>query len=527
MSHVTPLAIPDRENRVGVLDIGSNSVRLVVFEGGRRMPIPIFNEKALCALGADLRETGRLSETGRVSAIVNIGRFTEIAREMELSRLDVLATAAVREAENGADFVQDLQRRFGLQVQVLSGDEEARLSAQGVLSAFPGADGVMGDLGGGSLEMVDISAGELSHHATMPLGPLRLGALSNRNRADLEARIDGHLGKLDWLDRLYERPIYAVGGAWRSLARAHMADNKYPLEVIHGYEIDGEQALDYLDQVSGARKNQLQAIPGVATRRSASVSMAALILSRVMRLGRASGLKFSAFGLREGCLYDQLPQNEKSLDPLLASCSIIAGKSGRFPLAPELVERWIRGFLPELSARDARLVSAVSILSDLAWAEHPRYRGEHAFLKVLRLPVVGISHEDRVFVALAVLARYTGATKLQGAAAAAGLISPERRRTAAKIGLALRLGLTLCGGVGRMLAKVEVRANYDWVSIVYPSDMDAAHGEAVGRRMNELSQALDMPVVMQPARASSQSADGQIADGEVKIGEVKIGGVKG
>ena len=527
MSHVTPLAIPDRENRVGVLDIGSNSVRLVVFEGGRRMPIPIFNEKALCALGADLRETGRLSETGRVSAIVNIGRFTEIAREMELSRLDVLATAAVREAENGADFVQDLQRRFGLQVQVLSGDEEARLSAQGVLSAFPGADGVMGDLGGGSLEMVDISAGELSHHATMPLGPLRLGALSNRNRADLEARIDGHLGKLDWLDRLYERPIYAVGGAWRSLARAHMADNKYPLEVIHGYEIDGEQALDYLDQVSGARKNQLQAIPGVATRRSASVSMAALILSRVMRLGRASGLKFSAFGLREGCLYDQLPQNEKSLDPLMASCSIIAGKSGRFPLAPELVERWIRGFLPELSARDARLVSAVSILSDLAWAEHPRYRGEHAFLKVLRLPVVGISHEDRVFVALAVLARYTGATKLQGAAAAAGLISPERRRTAAKIGLALRLGLTLCGGVGRMLAKVEVRANYDWVSIVYPSDMDAAHGEAVGRRMNELSQALDMPVVMQPARASSQSADGQIADGEVKIGEVKIGGVKG
>jgi len=516
LSHLTPWEIPDRENRVGVLDIGSNSVRLVVFEGGRRMPIPIFNEKALCALGADLRETGRLSETGRVSAIVNIGRFTEIAREMELSRLDVLATAAVREAENGVDFAQELQRRFGLHVQVLSGDEEAKLSAQGVLSAFPGADGVMGDLGGGSLEMVDISAGNLSHQATLPLGLLRLGELTNRNRADLEARIDGYLGTLHWLGRLYERPIYAVGGAWRSLARAHMADNKYPLEVIHGYEINGEQALDYLDQASGARKNQLQTIPGVATRRSASVSMAALILSRVMRLGRASGLKFSAFGLREGCLYDQLPENEKSQDPLLASCSMIAEKSGRFPLAPELVERWIRGFLPNLSARDARLVSAVAILSDLAWAEHPRYRGEHAFLKVLRLPVVGISHEERVFVALVVLARYTGATKLQGAAAAAGLISQERRGTAVKIGLALRLGLTLCGGVGRILAKVEVRPNYDWVSIVYPNDMVAAHGESVGRRMNELSQALGIPVVMQPSFPPSESDDGQTGEGEVK-----------
>jgi exopolyphosphatase/guanosine-5'-triphosphate,3'-diphosphate pyrophosphatase len=505
---VIPSAISDRENRVGVLDIGSNSVRLVVFEGGRRMPIPIFNEKALCALGADLRETGRLSETGRISAIANIGRFTEIAREMELSRLDVLATAAVREAENGDDFVQYLQRRLGLQVQVLSGDEEARLSAQGVLSAFPDADGVMGDLGGGSLEMVDISAGDLSHQATMPLGPLRFSALTNRNRADLEALIDGHLRKIDWLDRLSERPIYAVGGAWRSLARAHMADNKYPLEVIHGYEIDGEEALDYLDQVSGVQKNQIPTIPGVAVRRSASVSMAALILSRVMRLGRASGLKFSAFGLREGCLYDQLPQNEKSQDPLLASCSMIAGKSGRFPLAPELVEQWIRGFLPDLSARDARLVSAIAILSDLAWAEHPRYRGEHAFLKVLRLPVVGISHEERVFVALVVLARYTGATKLRGAAAAAGLIPAERRGTALKIGLALRLGLTLCAGVGRMLAKFEVQPNYDWVSIVYPSDMVAVHGEAVGRRMNELSQALGMPVVIEPALPSRQLEDG-------------------
>lgn len=506
MPKITPLPALDRESRVGVLDIGSNSVRLVVFEGGRRMPIPIFNERALCALGAELKETGRLSETGRISAIVNIARFAAIAEEMGLADLQVVATAAVREASNGPDFVEELKSRFAIKVRVLSGDDEARLSAQGVISAFPGADGIMGDLGGGSLELVDIHGGKTRHYASMPLGPLRLGVLTADRRPALMEQIDVELRKLDWLDRFRDRPIYAVGGAWRSLARAHMADFNYPLQVIHGYELGRDEALDYLDRISGGAAVDGARIGGVSKRRYASIALAALILARVMRLGDAKGLKFSAFGLREGCLFDELPDDEKANDPLLASCSVIAGKTGRFPLAPEVVERWIRGFMPELGGRERRLLGAVSMLSDIGWSEHPRYRGEHAFLKVLRLPVVGIGHEDRAFVALAILARYQGNFKIPAAAAVLTLVPERRRRVALKIGLALRLGLTLCGGVGRLLSRIEVRANHDWVSIAYPRGMAVMHGEVVGRRIDELARAIGMPVIMEPISQEPRSA---------------------
>lgn len=519
LSNITPLTAPEREDRVGVLDIGSNSVRLVVFEGGRRMPIPIFNEKALCALGSELKETGRLSETGRVSAIVNIARFTEIAREMEVAALHVVATAAVREAENGPEFVAELARRFGLKVRVLTGDEEAVMSAHGVISAFPGADGVVGDLGGGSLELVDVRDGEVERFMSLPLGPLRLGTLTSDRRDELVARIDAELRKLDWLDRLQGRPLFAVGGSWRSLARAHMADTNYPLQVIHGYELDFDPALDYLERVSGSSDGAGQRIEGVSRRRYASLGLAALVLTRVMTLGRPSQLRFSAFGLREGCLFDQLPATEKVADPLLASCSVIAGKTGRFPLAPDVVERWIRGFLPHLDARENRLIAAVSILADIGWSEHPQYRGEQAFLKVLRLPVVGIGHEDRAFVALAILARYQGNFKIPAAVAVSTLVPEERRRDALRIGLALRLGLTLCGGVERLLSNIKVLVNHDWISIAYPKSMAALHGEVIGRRIEELARAIDMPIILAP-RPDAERADDLLLAGPPMNGNI-------
>ena len=497
--------------RVGVLDIGSNSVRLVVFEGGHRMPIPIFNEKALCGLAAEIQETGRLSKTGRISAIVNIRRFIEISREMELSSLDVLATAAVRDAENGPEFVSDLESRFNCHVRVLSGDDEAKLSALGVISAYPEAEGVMGDLGGGSLELVDISSGFPRQFATMPLGPLRLGEMSTGNRTSLRHRIDHQLTALPWLDRLHGRSLYAVGGAWRSLARAHMAEIGYPLNVIHGYEMGSSDAVKFFDRLSYRPTNTKSAVPGVSRRRMASIALAALILSRVLSVGKVDRLVFSAFGLREGCLYDALGDDEKTVDPLLASCAEIAAGVGRFPLAPRAVERWAKGFLPGLNAREERLSTAISILSDLAWAEHPGYRDEHAFHKVLRLPVVGLNHEERVFIALAILARYSGGIDHSCSYPVVGMVSKERRKLALTIGLALRLGLTLCGGVSRLLGEIEVSLHEDRISIIYPWDMAVVHGDSVGRRAEALAEALGKPVVLEPRAKNPDSITAESA----------------
>jgi exopolyphosphatase/guanosine-5'-triphosphate,3'-diphosphate pyrophosphatase len=134
------------DRRVAVIDIGSNSIRLEIFDGLTRAFCPLFNEKVICALGRDLKSTGRLSEKGAELALINLPRFTRMARGMGAARIDMLATAAVREAENGAEFIAEVERRCGQEVRVLSGAEEARISALGVLAGIPDADGIMGDL---------------------------------------------------------------------------------------------------------------------------------------------------------------------------------------------------------------------------------------------------------------------------------------------------------------------------------------------------------------------------------------------
>lgn len=481
-------------HRVGVLDIGSNSVRLVVFTGDRRMPFPVFNEKALCGLGADMRRTGRLSETGRAAAVDIIARFLEVAREMRVARLDVIATAAVRDTENGPAFAEDLEDRFGMRVRLLSGAEEARLSAFGVISAFPGCDGVVGDLGGGSLELIDVPDGSPRSVATLPLGGLSLGALTPGNRIRLQGRIDRHIERLPWLDQLAGRQFFAVGGGWRSLARLHMVRRRYPLEIIHGYRIEPGRALRFLERVTEGRG--LAAQPGVSRRRIDTIPAAALVLHRLISLGRVGELVFSAFGLREGCLYDRLSPEDRRRDPLLSGFSDIVRPFSRFPLEEGVLERWVTGFLP--APVPARLVHAICLLGDAAWAEHPSYRGEHAFLKVLRLPLVGLEHGERVFVALAVLARYNGHIDHPRARAVARLITREQRELANLIGCILRFGFSYSGGVARLLSELEVIPQADRIVVRYPGERAVVLGETVARRITQLSAVLGRPVIMEP-----------------------------
>ena len=223
--------------RVAVIDIGSNSVRMVVYEHGGRMPIPVFNEKALCGLGAGLAETGRLTAPAIAAALRCLRRFRQLLDALAIMRVDVFATAAVRDALNGQEFVRQVLRETGFNVIVLTGGDEAKYAAYGVISGFPDADGVVGDLGGGSLEVIDVAGGALGQGTTLALGPLRLESLSDFNREDLQRHIDGILAAVPWLEQAHGRVFYAVGGAWRNLARAHMERSHYPLEILHGYEL--------------------------------------------------------------------------------------------------------------------------------------------------------------------------------------------------------------------------------------------------------------------------------------------------
>jgi exopolyphosphatase/guanosine-5'-triphosphate,3'-diphosphate pyrophosphatase len=255
---------------VAVVDIGSNSIRLVVFDGTSRVPLPLFNEKVLCGLGRGLERTGELDAEGMDSALQNLRRFAELVRAMGVRKTFALATAAARDASNGPAFVAQVRKATGLPVEVLSGREEARLSALGVIAGTPEARGAMGDLGGGSLELVALGAGRGGGYATLPLGPLRLREYAERNRARLRDMIDDQLGSLDFLRGARGRDFYAVGGAWRALAKMHMAHVDYGLEVIHGYSIGREKAIEFLELLSVQSRASLDGFMGVSRKRLAS-----------------------------------------------------------------------------------------------------------------------------------------------------------------------------------------------------------------------------------------------------------------
>jgi exopolyphosphatase/guanosine-5'-triphosphate,3'-diphosphate pyrophosphatase len=484
---------------VGVIDIGSNSIRLVVFDSLSRALNPLFNEKILCGIGRGLQRTGRLHEDGARQAVANLRRFAALARAMGVGRLRVMATAAVRDAENGQEFVAEVRRKAGLAVQTLGGDEEARLSALGVVSGIPDADGLMGDLGGGSLELVALDRGALGRHVTLPFGPLRLRELNDRSRAALRDHIDGELERYAWLGRVEGREFYAVGGAWRALARIHMEHVNYPLRVIHHYTLSRGRAEDFADVLARLSRDSLERITRISRRRLEALPYAALVLERVLRRARPARLVFSALGLREGCMYDALPAAVRRRDPLLGACQELAEQNARFPVSGEALRDWVAPVLGRGDREGERLRLAACMLGDIAWSEHPDYRAEIGFLRVLRMPLTGIDHPGRAFMALAVFTRYSGVADSEVTRSAWQLLDEARLSDAFRLGLALRLAFTLSGGTTQVLRRARLRLSGGSLQLILPRVSLTLAAEAVERRLAALASALDKKHVVKAA----------------------------
>jgi exopolyphosphatase/guanosine-5'-triphosphate,3'-diphosphate pyrophosphatase len=484
-----------RARHIGVVDIGSNSIRLVVFDGLSRIPHPLFNEKVLCGLGRGLERTGRLNPEGAVLALDNLARFASLARAMDVRHLRVVGTAAVRDADDGRAFVKEVQRRAGLKVEILDGAEEARLSALGVVSGIPDADGVSGDLGGGSLELIRLDRGALREHDTLPFGPLRLREMADKGRGKLRDMIDEHLAALKWLGKTNGRHFYAVGGAWRAIARLHMAHVNYPLHVIHHYEIKRGKAEEFLDLVAGLSRESLERLSDAPRRRVEALPLAAMVLGRILRRSKPESLIFSAMGLREGCLFDALKPSLRRRDPLIAACEEVGSSNARFPVNGRTLVEWIDPILKRGDAERTRLRLAACYLSDIAWSEHPDYRADIAFLRVLRMPLTGINHVARAFLALSVFTRYDGAAEGEVTRPAWLLLGEEELREAYLLGLGLRLAYTLSGGTD-LLRRVRLKADGGAVRLIVPARHRSLVGEAVERRLDSIARALDRKAVI-------------------------------
>lgn len=483
--------------RTAIIDIGSNTVRLVVYDGIASLATPLFNEKVQCALARGLADTRRLNPDGRESALAALARFVRLARAMGVKRIKALATAAVREAEDGASFVARIERRFRISVRVLSGAEEARFSAFGLLASVPKADGLLGDLGGGSLELVALDRGQIRRSASLMLGHLVLAERTDGSRKRARDVIDRELSALSWLRRLKGRSLYVTGGAWRAIAHILLNQTKHPLHIIDGYEIKAGEVSRIAAILSDLSRETLLKIEKISPRRAETLSFAALVLCALIEKGHPDNVVFSGYGIREGAFLSGLPEGSaRKRDLLVEGAAAIARRLGRNTLAGEEICAWLDPLFRRLQGgrdgRERKLRLVACHLSDVARFDHPDYRAEHALMRVLRLPLGGLSHADRAYAALAVFVRYNGAIDSAQAKPYVGLLDDGLLHSANVLGLALRLGYALSGGAPGLLARTRLNIADDALILKVPRAQAAYGGETVDRRLRSLARALDL-----------------------------------
>jgi exopolyphosphatase / guanosine-5'-triphosphate,3'-diphosphate pyrophosphatase len=478
-----------RRTMVGVIDIGSNSLRLVIYDRVSRSPMVLFNEKVMCALGRGLNSSGRLNPDGVVLARDNIERFVALARALGVARLDILATAAVRDASDGAAFVAEIERKNQIKIQVIDGVEEGRLSAAGVRAGIPDADGIAGDLGGGSVELAMTGAVVSPLVASLPIGALRLTEVGGD---DARARqiVDQAVASLDWLGQGRGRKFYAVGGTWRALARIHMEQTGYPLHIIQNYSIGRQEAENFTDLIGRQSRRSLEKVAGISRKRLETVPLAAYVLHRLIKAIQPDRVVFSAYGLREGHLFEQLPPAEQRLDPLLAAAETMARTNPRFATGGDELVRWTDPLFPDETIAQKRLRRAAALLSDIGWSEHPDYRDEQTFMRCLRMPVAGLDHAARAFLAVALHARYGGNPDASILSRITGLIDEATFARARSVGLGLRLAYTLSGGAPGLVGHATLEVDDTTLALTVPEHTAIYTGEAVQRRLDALGRAV-------------------------------------
>lgn len=480
--------------RQAVIDIGSNSIRLVIYDGPRRAPAPICNEKALCGLGRDMSVDGRLHPEAAAYALATLKRFRLLLDGHGDPPTIVVATAAVREAVDGPDFVREVAK-IGFKAAVIDGAEEARLSALGVVSYEPDATGLVGDMGGGSLELVAVENGVVRETSSLSIGPFRLMQKTGGAIAAGAPFIERALDEATFLGPGRFETLYAVGGAWRAVARIHMRLRSYPLSVLHHYEMTRAEALDVCQLIAKQSRRSLEEIPGIPRRRLETLPFAALVLTGVLNRTAPRRIVISAGGLREGALFDALTPAERLEDPLLAGARFLAERyapdaaMGR-TLAPLTAPL----FLDE-SAAEARVRMAACLLCDLGAYFHPDLRSIHAYDTALRASLYGATHTERIAIAWSLFVRHDGEREDFPDSPSLGLLSWDHQQRATRLGLALRFASAFAPKAAAALSGVTLRREGARLTLRAPARARALMSELPRRRFEALAAAFDSEAV--------------------------------
>ena len=475
--------------RVGVVDVGSNSVRLVVFDGAARSPAYFFNEKVMCGLGAGMSETGRLNPDGRERALKALKRFAHLAKGMGAAPLTSVATAAVREAEDGPAFREEVLRETGLRLWVIDGAEEARLSAQGVLLGWPGSYGLVCDIGGSSMELAELQNGEVGKCVTSPLGPLRLATMKggkSARRKSIKAEIAALKEQMgEQSDRLF-----LVGGSWRAFARIDMVRRSYPLAVLHEYRMTRKDVRETASLIAKSDMDELRRQAGISETRAALLPLAAPVLTALVDAFKPHDIAVSSYGIREGMLYEQMPQELRDRDPLIEACRFSEAKDARLPGFGLTLHQFIAPLFEGLGPDHYRLVRAACLLHDVAWRAHPDYRHETCFDLATRANMAGLAHRERVFLGMSLLHRYKNSRAGTRFDEMFEMLSEKEALRAEQLGKAMRFGAMFSGQDADHMGRLEWDKRRKRLTFHLADGTSDLFGEVAEARLQALASSL-------------------------------------
>lgn len=485
----SPRARRSPRSPVAIVDIGSNSVRIVIYDGQTRAAATLDNEKAICAIGRDMVTTGRLHAEGCSLALRALARFRILADGLGVSAREAVATAAARDAQNGREFVARAEAAWGAPVRILSGEEEAKLAAQGVLAGTPDAAGLVADLGGGSLDMVGVRGGETGEPFTLPYGPLRLMDLSRGDPERARDLVDKGLSQHAGLRQSAGTRIFAVGGIWRSLARVDMDREEYPLHILHQYAIPRARVLELCRLLSRQSRKSLDKLRVVSKRRFESLPAGAIVLERLVLATGVREVVVSAYGLREGLLFASLAPDERTKDPLLEYAASVNERLSRDPEHARRLFEWTAPLFADETPEARRIREAAFLFCDIAWRRHPDDRVLGAFRDVLNAPFAGADHRIRALIATSVFHRYSGDEEFPRDQPESTLLSREDSPLAARIGLAARLGFWLTASAPSELGHYRFRVTGGRVILEVPRRFEANASESGQKRVGALAAA--------------------------------------
>ena len=486
---------------VAVIDIGSNSVRLVVYEGLTRAPTPIFNEKELCGLGRQVQSTGLLARDAVMEALRALRRFRALCDTLLVKRLWVIATAACRDATNGPAFIAAAERICRAKIDVLSGPREAQLSALGVVSGIHHPDGIVGDLGGGSLECTLVRGSHIGARVTLPLGGLVLQDAASKSLKKAEKIVSRALRHVPHLKSMRGRSFYAVGGTWRALARLHMFQTGYPLHVMHNYILPAKEALEFARLVHRVNPESLSRIEVVAKARRPLLPYAALVLEHLIRIGKPQDIVISVLGVREGLLFSQLKAKQRKQDALIAAASDLNVLRSRSPQHGEELIHWTDRFMAstgvEEDAQERRLRHAACLLADIGWRTHPDYRGQQSLNIIANNGFFATDHAGRAFLALTVYFRHMGLIEEDLSPRLRELASSRMLDHARILGLAMRVAYLVSASMPGVLPDTPLQVRRRKLTLVLQGKYRMLAGERVFGRLKQLARLIGRePVII-------------------------------